>query len=64
MMKLNKNDFIQFRKKDDRADTFLWKYISKTAKYDNLGKIFKLLLILSHGQAQVEHRFNLLIATY
>ena len=53
------NDFIQFRKKDDRVDILLWKYISKTAKYDILGKILKLLLILSHGRAQVECRFSI-----
>ena len=58
-MECNKNDFIQFKKKDDRVDKFLWKYISETAKYDSLGKIFKLLLFLSHGQAQVEHRFSI-----
>ena len=55
-MKRKKNNFIQFRKKDDRVDTFLWKYISETGKYDNLGKIFKLLLILF--QAQVKHGFS------
>ena len=55
-MKRKMNNFIQFRKKDDRVDTFLWKYISETGKYDNLGKIFKLLLILF--QAQVKHGFS------
>ena len=59
-MKLKKNDFIQFIKKEDAVATFLLKYISETTKYDNLGKIFKLLLIPSHGQAaQVECRFSM-----
>ena len=59
-MKLKKNDFIQFIKKEDAVATFLLKYISETTKYDNLGKIFKLLLIPSQGQAaQVECRFSM-----
>ena len=53
-VKHKKNDFIQFRNKDDRVDTFLRKYISETAKYGNLGKISILILSwTSSGRAWV-----------
>ena len=34
------------------------KYIGASPKFSELWKLFKILLILSHGQAQVEHGFS------
>ena len=34
------------------------KYIGASPKFSELWKLFKILLILSHGQAQVKHEFS------
>ena len=49
-MKLKKNDFIQFIKKEDTVATFL---LNKSARLQSMTILGK-----SHGQAQVECRFS------
>ena len=56
--KVNKNDFVKFSKVTDRIDTFLFKYIGENNRYIYMFKVFKMLVILSHGQAQGEHGFS------
>ncbi|XP_065665582.1 uncharacterized protein LOC136087006 [Hydra vulgaris] len=53
----NKELFLTFDKDKDRLDYFLWKY-TDLKLYTNLQQIFKIVLILSHGQAQVERGFS------
>ena len=57
-MKVNKNVFVKFRKVTDRIDTFLFKYIGENSKNTSMFQVFKILLILSHGQVQVECAFS------
>ena len=48
---------MTFDKDEDRLGYFLWKY-TDLKLYTNLQQIFKIILILSHGQAQVERGFS------
>ena len=39
-------------------DTFLWKFLSPSSSFSSLTNVVKMLLILSHGEAQVERGFS------
>lgn len=50
-------EFKNYDIKKIRLDTFLYQFINE--KYSNLWKIFKMILVLSHGQASVERGFSI-----
>ena len=56
--KERKSDFLNFGKKVQQLDQFLISCISGTKGFTELSKVFRVLLILSHGQAQVERGFS------
>ena len=53
----NKEEFSSFDKDKDRLDYFLWKF-TDMKMFGKLQNVIKILLILSHGQAQVERGFS------
>ena len=54
----SQDQFMSFDKELDRLDTFLWKFLSPSSSFGSLTNVVKMLLILSHGQAQVERGFS------
>ena len=44
---------------EDRVDAFLMKYLVLLPSFGSLTKVVKTLLILSHGQTQVERGFSI-----
>ena len=57
--KQEKQEFINFDKREDRLDKFLWKHVQNLgSSSDALKQLMQILLILSHGQAQVERGFS------
>ena len=54
VIKENKPEFLNFSKTDQRLDEFMMKFGEASTKFSELCKLFKILLILSHGQAQVD----------
>ena len=59
VVKENKEAFADFDNVNDRLDAFLWRVIGGSSRYKNLLGTLKIVLILSHGQAQVERGFSL-----
>ena len=57
VVKEDRDEFLGFKKETDRLDSFLFKY-AVAAKFNDLAEILKIVLIVAHGQAQVEHRFS------
>ena len=57
-MKENKDEFVVYQKDTDRLEVFLWKFIGSASQFMTLRNVVKLVLILSHGQAQVERGFS------
>ena len=51
-------NFSALKKEEDCLDVFLWRYIGAKSQFSKLRNMFLMLLILSHGQAQVEHGFS------
>ena len=58
VVKENKPEFLNYSKTGQRLDEFMVKYVGASPKFSELWKLFKILLILLHGQAQVEHGFS------
>ena len=58
IVKKNSDEFLSFKKEEDCLDVFLWRYIGAKSQFSKLRNMFLMLLILSHGQAQVEHGFS------
>ena len=58
VVKENKPKFLNYSKTDQRLDEFMMKFVGASTRFSELCKLFKILLILSHGQAQVEHGFS------
>ena len=58
IVKKNSDEFLSFKKEEDCLDVFLWRYIGGKSQFSKLRNMFLMLLILSHGQAQVEHGFS------
>ena len=58
VVKENKSEFSEFNKRDQRLDTLLWNFLLGSTKYESMCEVFKIILILSHGQAQVERGFS------
>ena len=58
IVKENKDEFLLYQKDTDRLEAFLWKFIGSASQFMNLRNVVKLVLILSHGQAQVERGFS------
>ena len=57
VIKENRDEFLGFNKETDSLDTFLMKYVL-SSKFCDLAEVFKMLLILAHGQAQIECGFS------
>ena len=57
-MKENKELFIRFDSRKDRLDVFFWSLVGPLPKFDNLKKLLKIILIVSHEQAQVGRGFS------
>ena len=57
VVKENRDSFLAFNKVTDRLDTFLFQYVL-VSKYTDLAEVFRMVLILAHGQAQVERGFT------
>ena len=53
----SKEEFLSFDKDKDRLDYFLWK-LTDLKMYAKLQHLIKIILILSHGQAEVERGFS------
>ena len=58
VVKENKPEFLNYSKTGQRLDEFMVKYGGASPKFSEFWKLFKILLILSHGQAQVKHEFS------
>ena len=58
IVKKNSDEFLSLKKEEDCLDVFLWRYIGAKSQFSKLRNMFLMLLILSHGQAQVEHGFS------
>ena len=54
VVKENKAFFLEFDKSEDRLDEFFMRYLSDTVCFNNFMLIVKMVLTLSHGQADVE----------
>ena len=50
----NREQFLSFKMESERLDSFLWNFLGGNVHFENLKKIFNILLILSHGQGHVE----------
>ena len=59
VVKENKAFFLEFDKSKDRLDEFFMRYLSDTVRFNNFMLIVKMVLTLSHGQADVERGFSL-----
>ena len=59
VVKENKAFFLEFDKSKGRLDEFFMRYLSGTVRFNNFMLIVKMVLTLSHGQADVEHGFSL-----
>ena len=57
-VKEKKSEFVNYDKTEQRLDKFYINCIPSSKEFDEMCKIFKMLLILSHGQAQVERGFS------
>ena len=58
VFKENKPEFLNYSKTDQRLEEFMMKFIGASTKFSELWKLVKILLILSHGQAQVDRGFS------
>ena len=58
VVKENKPEFLNYSKTGERLDEFMMKYVGASPKFSKLWKLFKILLILLHDQAQVECGFS------
>ena len=54
-----KPGFLNFDKSEQQLDEFIWNYVGNASSFTDLRKVFKILLILSHGQAQVTQGFSI-----
>ena len=52
------SQLLSRKKEEDYLDVFLWRYIGAKSQFSKLRNVFSMLLILSHGQAQVERGFS------
>ena len=57
MQKYHKDEFVAYNS-DQGLDFFLLTLIGEKSEYSKLWEIFKILLILSHGQSCVERGFS------
>ena len=58
VVKEHRSEFANFDKVKQRLDTFLFAFVLAPTYLSDLRIVFKILLILSHGQAQVERGFS------
>ena len=53
-----KDKFLQFEISDDSIDSFFTEFMQDNLKFKCCWEVFKLIFILSHGQASVERDFS------
>ena len=58
IVKKTSNEFLNFKKEEDCLDVFYGGNIGAKSQFSKLKNVFLMLLILSHGQAQVECDFS------
>ena len=58
VVKEKKPTFLNYSRTGQFLDEFLMKFVGAPAKYSELCKLFKILLILSHDQDQLERGFS------
>ena len=54
----NRELFLNFQKNEDRLDTFFYSKVGDLDCYPQFSRAIKIVVILIHGQAQVERGFN------
>ena len=54
-----KDDFLSFNMDSGRLDVFFGGYLHHNDKFSNMWKVCKVILTLSHGQADVERGFSI-----
>ena len=52
------DEFLSFKKEEDRLDVFIWRYIGAKSWFSKLRNVLSMLLMLLHGHVQVEHGFS------
>lgn len=55
----NKNDFVNYKPHSDRIDKFYYQCLHDDHQFQNLWHVIQKLLLLSHGQADVERGFSI-----
>ena len=50
--------FFIFDKSEQCFNEFLWNYVGNAPSFTDLHKVFKIFLILSHRQAELERGFS------
>ena len=55
----NKVYFSEYNFDNDCLDQFCMRYLKRTIRFKTLTSVIQLILVLSHGQAAVEHGFSL-----
>ena len=58
VLKENRPEFLNYSKTYQGLDEFMMKFDGASTTFSELCKLFKILLILLHGQAQVKHGFS------
>ena len=56
--KHSQQSFAEFKHTEEGVDTFLFFYLGNIPRYQEMWELVKLLLTLSHGQAQVGRGFS------
>jgi len=59
MLKDHSAQFLNFKPQSDRLDTLFFQTMAEKEQYNKLWEVARMLLILSHGQAQVERGFSI-----
>ena len=54
-----REEFSAFNNVEDELDTFLFTHLGKKPRFEELWSLVKLLLMLSHGQSQVQRGFSI-----
>ena len=57
-VKENKPEYVNYSGTHQRLDEFMMKFVGESTKFSELWNLFKILLIILHGQAQAECRFS------
>ncbi len=59
MLKGHSAQFLNFKPQSDRLDTLFFQTMAEKEQYNKLWAVVRMLLVLCHGQAQVERGFSM-----